>query len=84
MNVKKMTPEQITSLIKTEISDSEVEVVGGDGKYQIKVVADLFVGMNAVKRQQAIYRIINEHISSGVIHAVNMLLLTRQEHAERK
>ena len=83
MNVKKMTPEQITSLIKTEISDSEVEVVGGDGKYQIKVVADLFVGMNAVKRQQAIYRII-EHISSGVIHAVNMLLLTRQEHAERK
>lgn len=79
-----MTPEQITTLIKTEVSDADVEVVGGDGKYQIKVIADMFVGLNAVKRQQAIYRIINEHISSGVIHAVNMLLLTKQEHAERK
>ena len=79
-----ITPEQITTMIQAEISDAQVEVVGVDGKYQIKVIADIFDGLNAVKRQQTIYRIINEHISSGVIHAVNMLLLSKQEHTDGK
>ena len=79
-----MTAAQITSLIENSLADAEVEVLGGDGKYQIKVIADMFTDLNAVKRQQAIYRIINEHIGSGAIHAVNMVLMTKQEHAARK
>ena len=79
-----ITTEQITDIIAAEINDAELEVSGGDGKYQIKVVADIFAGLNSVKRQQTIYRIINEHISSGAIHAVSMLLHTKEEHAKTK
>ncbi|MDG2089625.1 MAG: BolA/IbaG family iron-sulfur metabolism protein [Gammaproteobacteria bacterium] len=79
-----ITTEQITDIIAAEIDDAELEVSGGDGKYQIKVVADIFAGLNSVKRQQTIYRIINEHISSGAIHAVSMLLHTKEEHAKAK
>ena len=80
--IMSITTEQISKIIATELSDAEIDVSGGDGKYQINVIADIFVGLNSVKRQQAIYRIINEHISSGAIHAVSMLLLTKEEHAK--
>lgn len=78
-----ITSEEIKNLIAEVISDAEIEVNGADGKYQIAVVADVFAGLNSVKRQQTIYRIINEHISSGAIHAVSMLLLTKEEHAQK-
>lgn len=77
-----ITTEQIKNLIATEISDAVIEVSGGEGKYQINIVADIFIGLNSVKRQQTIYRIINEHISSGAIHAVSMLLKSKEEHAK--
>ncbi len=76
-----ITTEQMTNIIAAEISDAVIEVGGTDGKYQIKVVADIFIGLNSLKRQQTIYRIINEYISSGAIHAVSMILLTKEEHA---
>ena len=47
----------------------------------ISVVGDLFEGLNAVKKQQLVYAVINEHIASGTIHAVNMKTLTRAEAA---
>jgi acid stress-induced BolA-like protein IbaG/YrbA len=78
-----ITTEEISKIIADAISDSEIDVSGADGKYQIRVVADIFEGLNSVKRQQSIYRIINEHISSGAIHAVSMILLTKAEHAEK-
>ena len=77
-----ITTEQISNMIAAEVSEADIEVVGADGKYQIKVIADIFNGLNSVKRQQAIYRIINGLISSGTIHAVSMLLLTKDEHAQ--
>lgn len=77
-----ITTEEITNIIAAALSDAEINVSGGDGKYQIQVIADIFAGLNSVKRQQTIYRIINEHISSGAIHAVNMSLLTQEEHAK--
>ena len=77
-----ITTEEITNIIAAALSDAEINVSGGDGKYQIQVIADIFAGLNSVKRQQTIYRIINEHINSGAIHAVNMSLLTQEEHAK--
>jgi acid stress-induced BolA-like protein IbaG/YrbA len=39
----------------------------------------VFEGLNAVKRQQAVYKVLNPHISSGAIHAVSMRLSTDAE-----
>ena len=74
-----MDASQITTELNAELSDCQVTVDGGDGKYLVTVIGDVFEGLNAVKRQQAIYKILNEHITSGAIHAVTMNLMTVNE-----
>lgn len=74
-----MEPDQIRQLLTAGMPDCEVGVEGGDGKYLVTAIGQVFEGLNAVKRQQAIYRILNEHISSGAIHAVTMRLMTAAE-----
>ncbi|MEQ8314380.1 MAG: BolA/IbaG family iron-sulfur metabolism protein [Gammaproteobacteria bacterium] len=75
-----MDPEQIKQLLLAEFPDCEISVEGGDGKFLITAVGDAFEGLNAVKRQQSVYAVLNEHISSGAIHAVTMRLQTPAEH----
>lgn len=74
-----MNSEQITQLLSAELPECEVKVEGGDGKYLVTAVGNVFSGLNAVKRQQKIYQILNDHIASGAIHAVNMRLFTVDE-----
>lgn len=74
-----MDANQITTLLNAELSKCQVTVNGGDGKYFVTIVGDVFEGLNAVKRQQTIYKILNDHIASGVIHAVTMNLMTTNE-----
>ncbi|MDT8398258.1 MAG: BolA/IbaG family iron-sulfur metabolism protein [Pseudomonadales bacterium] len=73
---------EVEQLIADAIKDARVRVQGMDGKYQVSVVSDFFEGLGAVKRQQAIYRLLQPYISSGSIHAVSMQLQTRAEAAE--
>lgn len=74
-----MDASQITTLLDAELTECQVTVDGGDGKYLVTVIGDVFEGLNAVKRQQTIYKILNEHIKSGAIHAVTMSLMTANE-----
>ena len=74
-----MDASQITTELDAELTDCQVTVEGGDGKYLVTVIGDVFEGLNAVKRQQTIYKILNEHITSGAIHAVTMSLMTVTE-----
>lgn len=58
--------------------------VGGDGRhFDLVIVGDVFAGQRTIKRQQMIYGILNEHIASGSIHAVNMKTFTTDEWASR-
>ncbi|MFT4812761.1 MAG: acid stress-induced BolA-like protein IbaG/YrbA [Pseudohongiellaceae bacterium] len=70
---------KIETLLEGQFSGDEIVVDGGDGKYQVSIVSDFFAGLNQVKRQQAVYKILNEHIASGAIHAVSMRLKTPDE-----
>jgi acid stress-induced BolA-like protein IbaG/YrbA len=70
---------EIARLLTASIADATVDVQGGEGKYQVQVVSNVFAGLNRVKRQQLIYRVLNDHIASGAIHAVNMNLKTPEE-----
>ena len=71
-----MDSVQIEQILTAGLSDCEITVEGGDGKYLVTAIGQVFEGLNAVKRQQTIYKILNEHISSGAIHAVSMNLMT--------
>ena len=59
--------------------DCEIVIEGSDGTYLVTATGDVFQGLTAVKRQQIVYQILNEHIVSGVIHAVTMRLMTAKE-----
>lgn len=74
-----MNSDQIEQLLQAEFPDCQISVEGGDGKYLVTAIGDVFEGLNAVKRQQAVYQVLNPHISSGAIHAVSMRLLTTSE-----
>lgn len=74
-----MSSSLIKTLLESNLPDARIDVQGGDGKYQVEIVSGVFEGLNRVKRQQAVYRVLNEHISSGAIHAVSMILKTPAE-----
>lgn len=76
-----MTPEEIEKALAAEFAGADIKAVGEDGKYQVRIISDAFDGLNAVKRQQSVYRVLNPHIASGAIHAISMQLLTSGEHA---
>ncbi|MEZ5491357.1 MAG: BolA/IbaG family iron-sulfur metabolism protein [Gammaproteobacteria bacterium] len=74
-----MNSQIISQLLTEQLPECDIKVEGGDGKYLVTAVGDSFDGLNAVKRQQKIYRILNQHITSGAIHAVTMRLFTQNE-----
>ncbi|MGB4247389.1 MAG: BolA/IbaG family iron-sulfur metabolism protein [Pseudohongiellaceae bacterium] len=73
--------QQIQQLLDAQLPGCEIVVQGDGGKFQVLAVGDVFAGLNAVKRQQKIYQILNPHIATGAIHAVSMRLLTSEERA---
>lgn len=78
-----MTPEQIKAALQASLADCDIQVELDGSHVNILAVGDLFEGKRAVQRQQMLYGVLNEHISSGVIHAVNMKIFTRQEWQDR-
>ena len=75
----------IAGLIGAALPDARLAVQGDGGKYQVQVIADTFTGLTRVKRQQVLYRILNDHIQRGALHAVSMQMQTPDEadHAAR-
>jgi acid stress-induced BolA-like protein IbaG/YrbA len=76
-----MSTSEISALLTAAFPDAGVQVGGGEGKYQVLLISTAFAGLNRVKRQQAVYKVLNAHIQSGAIHAVNMQLQTPEESA---
>ena len=74
-----MNPSDIKDLLVSELTDCEINIEGGGGKFNLSVIGDVFEGLNAVKRQQMVYKVLNAEIQSGAIHAITMQLQTVAE-----
>ena len=74
-----MDRDEIARLLRADLPDCEIAVSGGEGKFTIAATGPAFAGLNAVKRQQRVYAILNSHIVSGAIHAVSMNLKAPDE-----
>ena len=46
-----MESSQIVALLEAAFPDCTIAVEGGDGKFMVSAVGDVFDGLNAVKRQ---------------------------------
>ncbi len=74
-----MESEAIESLLSQEFINADITVVVEGSHVNLEIISDAFEGLNTLKRQQKVYGVLNEHIASGAIHAVNMKTLTVQE-----
>jgi len=76
-----MTPAEILQILQSEAPEVNWFVDGDGYKYEVEAVAEVFDGLNAVKRQQFVYKILNPYIADGRIHAVTIRALTPAEKA---
>jgi len=67
-----MTPREIKNIIEASLADSEATVTGEEGKFEATVISSAFDGLSIVKQHQIVYKLLNEHIASGAIHALTI------------
>ena len=74
-----MTPEEIKSILIDGFKDAEVMADGDGSHFQVTVVSNQFDGLRPVRRQQLIYSLLGEHITSGALHAIGIKTYTDSE-----
>jgi acid stress-induced BolA-like protein IbaG/YrbA len=67
-----MTSDQVENILKEVWPECQVSVSGEGAKFHVRVRGERFAGLSPVRQQQLVYGCLQEHISSGVIHAVTM------------
>ncbi|CAA0083631.1 Acid stress protein IbaG [BD1-7 clade bacterium] len=77
-----MQLEELSSLLSEAFPGADVDVESDGSHFNILIVSDAFEGIRAVKKQQMVYAVINDHIANGSMHAVNMRLHTPAQWAE--
>lgn len=71
--------DDLKSRLEEAFTDAEVAVAGEGNRFEIRIVAAAFEGLNRVRRQQAVYAVIGDLIASGAIHAVSIRATTPDE-----
>ena len=74
-----MGSEELRTILDASLPGCHSRVDINGSHFNILVVSDLFDGKRAIQRQQMIYVLLKEHISSGAIHAINMKLYSKEE-----
>lgn len=74
-----MNEDDIRQILKAALGDCEIDMQAEGNKINLHLVGSVFADLNRVKRQQLVYNLLKDKISSGEIHAVTMKCLTPQE-----
>ena len=74
-----MKADDIKSILDQQLDKCDIKVDVDGSHVNIIVVGDIFEGKRTVQRQQLVYAALQEHIASGVIHAVNMKTYSPEE-----
>ena len=74
-----MDLQSIETDLRVALGDCAIEMDSEGNKLAIEIVSDVFEGLSRVKRQQLVYKALNERIESGEIHAVSMRTYSPEE-----
>lgn len=74
-----MSADEVKAMLAAAFPGATVEVDGGGAKFTVRIIDEAFSGKRPVQRQQRVYGVLNEKITSGDIHAVSMALFTPEE-----
>ena len=69
----------IKKILSDQIKDSLVTVEGGESKYTVQVISDIFRDKTIIDRHKIIYAALDSYIKSGEIHALTIKSLTIDE-----
>lgn len=79
-----MNPDDIRKIIEENLADSQATVTGDGSKFEAIVISPAFAGLNTVKRHQLVYKLLNEQIASGAIHALTIKTFTPEEQQDKQ
>jgi acid stress-induced BolA-like protein IbaG/YrbA len=74
-----MNADDIKSILSQKLPNCDIKVETDGSHVNIIAIGDVFEGKRSVQRQQLVYAVLQDHIASGVIHAVNMKTYSVQE-----
>ena len=74
-----MNADDIKSILNQQLEGCDIKVEVDGSHVNIIVIGNIFEGKRTVQRQQLVYAALQEHIASGVIHAVNMKTYSEEE-----
>ncbi|MEE4362019.1 MAG: BolA/IbaG family iron-sulfur metabolism protein [Pseudomonadales bacterium] len=78
-----MNAAEVRALVEGGLEGCEVIVEGGEGRYEVTVIGDVFEGMKAVRKQQLVYGTLNAAIADGRVHAVTIRTFTPDQWTDR-
>ncbi|WP_455221888.1 BolA family protein [Kaarinaea lacus] len=71
-----MEVSQVKQLIEEGLPGVEAKVSGDGYHYEAIVIGDCFDGKSMVQQQKMVYATLNEHITSGALHALTIKTYT--------
>lgn len=71
--------EEIKQRLKAIDEVSFVQVEGDGYHYHLTIVSNIFLNKSKVARQQWVYAQLNDFITTGKLHALNMKTWTQEE-----
>jgi len=72
-----MQAQEVKQLVEENLTNTQVEVEGEGCSFQLNIISDELAALSPVKRQQAVYAVLNPLIADGSIHAVTMKFFTQ-------
>ena len=79
-----MRMDYFSDQIEKAIPDSKADVTGDGSKFEAQVISESFEGQMTIKRHKAVYAALNDHITSGAIHALSIKAFTPSEWAAKE
>lgn len=79
-----MDLQEVKQQLQGALGNCEIEINGDGQHFDILAIGTHFEGLSRVKRQQAVYAVLNPWIASGQMHAVNMRIFTPAEWAQQQ
>ena len=71
-----MQAAEVKHIIESQISEANVITAGEGCNFEVTVISDVFSGLLPVKRQQLVYKCVNQQIADGSIHALTIKAYT--------
>lgn len=71
--------QQLIDYLQPHFPNATIEAANQGNKFDVRIIDDTFTNKRTVQRQQMVYALVTQFISSGDIHALNIQALTPNE-----